>query len=986
MKWKDTTSKMALKDRLFLGNQPAARTQRWLYASDASVYQELPEGVAMPHNTQEIKELIQLAISKGTSLLPRAGGTSLAGQVVGSGIVVDIGTHMHQVVELNTTQKWVRVQPGIIRNDLNAFLQPHGLLFGPETSTASRAMIGGMIGNNSCGLHSIIWGDTRSQLLELDALLADGSLVQFGPISKAVFEQKCAQNNLEGKIYYAVNELLSSNTNQTAIAEGFPRPDITRRNTGYALDALLASWLHMQAGGTFNMCPIIAGSEGTLCFVTEAKLQLENLPPPEVVLVNIHCNSFVEAAEANIIAMRHQPSASEFLDQLSIELTEGNAAFTQYRDWVLGRPKAILMVEFFGQNKEEIDQKTAGLLAEIKAAELGYNYVILHNQDTHKAWELRKGSLGILSNQPGDTGPVNLIEDCAVVPADLPAYITEIEALLHKYKLDYSIAGHAGAGELHVCPMMNVRTPEGKELFRQILVETVPIIKKYKGSLSGEHGDGRLRGEFIAAVMGPECYALFKQIKAVFDPKGLFNKGKITDTPAMHTNMRVQRQEEPKAIATTLQFDTPGGILRLAEKCSGSGDCRKSHITGGTMCPSFMATRQEQDSTRGRANMLRHYYTAVATLDTETEINSLQQDTKAVLDLCLSCKGCKTECPSSVDLSKMKAEFTQNYMAQHGTGLRSRIVGNFSSIMRFASVLPGPYNYIFGSPTLRRIANRLVGFHPERSMPHLASQTLKAWYSQHIATGRAKKSSKKILLFCDEFTNYNDATIGQKAILLLETLGYEVLIPKHGESGRSYLSKGFVKKAQAIANKNIVLLKDLVTAQTPLIGLEPSALLGFRDEYLDLAYPENKAAAKYLAQNSFLFEEWLASENDKGNIDKNLFTNQKRLIKLHGHCHQKALSNIVTAKKALSIPAQYEVQLIPSGCCGMAGSFGYEAEHYNLSQQIGELVLLPTVRQQPANVIIAAAGTSCRHQILDGTSRNAQHPAEILYDALLNKH
>jgi FAD/FMN-containing dehydrogenase/Fe-S oxidoreductase len=983
-----TDTNTTTSGQVFLGNSPAALSQRLIYATDASVYQELPLGVVIPQTIADLQNALKLAIQQGSTILPRAGGTSLAGQVVGSGIVVDIGPHFNQILELNQAQGWVRVQPGVIRNDLNAYLRPHGLLFGPETSTASRAMIGGMIGNNSSGLHSIVWGDTRSKVLELKAILADSSQITIKAINKAQFNTICQKNTLEGHIYRSIAQILNSAANQKAITEGFPKPEITRRNTGYALDALLLDWQNMQAGGHFNLCKLIAGSEGTLCLITEAKLQLLPVPPPQIVLVNVQCTSFHEATLANLIALKHQPYASEFLDELSITLTQGSTEQSQNRDWVVGNPKAVLMVEFFGHTTQEVTDKASALIAELQAAKLGYQYVNLYNQDTNKAWELRKASLGILSNQKGDTGPVNLIEDVAVTPADLPAYIAEIEALLQKYKLQYSIAAHAGAGELHVCPMMDVRTQAGKALFRQIAEETVPIIKKYRGSLSGEHGDGRLRGEFIPAVMGQANYQLFQQIKQIFDPQGIFNRGKITDTPAMDTAMRVQREQPLKPAPTLFDFSDSQDILRLAEKCSGSGDCRKTEITGGTMCPSFMATRQEKDSTRARANMLRHYYTVasnpaeaatIQNIDTAT----LQSTTKQVLDLCLSCKGCKSECPSSVDVGKMKAEFTQTYHNQHGSSLRSWLVGHFSKLMRLASVAPQLYNFIYTRPALRRLANRMVGFHPQRTMPLLAPQTLKAWHLARQKSGKALLSKQQLLLFADEFTNYNDVPVGQAAILLLEKLGYQVTIPHHHESARSFLSKGFVKKAQTIANQNIILLSSQVSAHTPIIGLEPSAILSFRDEYPDLASPANKAAAAHLAQHSYLLEEWLATQLDAKKINRSLFSTQPRLIKLHGHCHQKALSNIATAKKALSIPTNYQVQLIPSGCCGMAGSFGYEAEHYTLSQQIGELVLFPTVRQQPSNVIIAAAGTSCRHQIHDATQRTALHPAQILYQALL---
>jgi FAD/FMN-containing dehydrogenase/Fe-S oxidoreductase len=967
---------------LFFDESHRHEALRLIYSTDASAYQEKPLAVAIPKTINDLKQLISVAKEVGTTLIPRAAGTSLAGQVVGNGIVVDISKNFNQILELNQAEKWVRVQPGVIRNDLNAYLKPYGLLFGPETSTASRAMIGGMIGNNSCGLHSIVWGDMRHNLLEIKVLLSDGSEVTFGDIDQQQFEEKCKGETLEAKIYQKIKVLIENPENRESIKKGFPKKEITRRNTGYALDYLLE--IVPKNGQPFKspiggLGALIAGSEGTLCLVTDVKLKLINLPPKEVALVNVHCSTMRESLLANLIALKHQCYASELMDDMVLELTKGNVEQSRNRSFVEGKPATILMVEFFAETTELLQKKTTQFIEELKKDNLGFAYPILLNDDCTKAWDLRKAALGILSNQKGDFQPTNLIEDCAVSPEDLPDYIDELEILLKKHQLQYSITAHAGAGELHVVPMMNLRTSEGKQLFRQVLAETAVLVKKYNGSLSGEHGDGRLRGEFLPFMMGEKNYELFKEVKQIFDPNNVFNRGKITDTPPMNEFLRVKQDQPELIISTVFDFSEQEGILRLAEKCSGSGDCRKTEITGGTMCPSYMATRQEKDTTRARANMLRHYYTP------QPPKGEVENDTisplgvRGVLDLCLSCKGCKSECPSSVDVGKMKAEFMQHYYDINGVPLRSKLVGNFSKLMKLASIAPWTYNLIFGTPFLRKIANKIVGFHPDRTMPHLANLALKSFYkSQKLIA----KSQKQVYLFCDEFTNYNDVEIGKKLISLLQKLGYQVIIPEHIESGRSYLSKGLVREAQKIAVKNVEKLKDFITSETPLIGIEPSAILSFRDEYLDLVPAELKESAQKIAKNTFLFEEWFAQEIDKGNIKREQFTEEKQLIKLHGHCHQKALSSLTPSKKAMSLPKNYEVHLIPSGCCGMAGSFGYEAEHYEVSMQIGELVLFPTVRKQAIDTIIAAAGTSCRHQIKDGTGRIAQHPIEILYNAL----
>lgn len=967
---------------LFFDESHQHEALRVVYSTDASVYQEKPLAVAIPKTVSDLEQLIAFAQEKKTTLIPRAAGTSLAGQVVGNGIVVDISKYFNKIIEVNQAEKWVRVQPGVIRNDLNAYLHPYGLLFGPETSTSSRAMIGGMIGNNSCGLHSIVWGDTRGNLVEITALLSDGSEVVFGDLSQKQFQEKCKGDTLEAKIYQEIKTLIENPENQEAIEKGFPNKEITRRNTGYALDYLLGI---APKNGEIFKCPIgglgalIAGSEGTLCLITEAKLKLIDLPPKEFALVNVHCSTIRESLLVNLLALKHQCFASELMDDLVLELTKGNIEQTRNRSFVVGKPAAILMVEFFADTLELLEKKTAQFIEELHRENLGFAYPILLNAECTKAWDLRKAALGILSNQKGDFQPTNLIEDCAVSPEDLPDYIDELEILLKKHQLQYSITAHAGAGELHVIPMMNLRTSEGKQLFRQVLAETAVLVKKYNGSLSGEHGDGRLRGEFLPFMMGEKNYELFKEVKHIFDPNNIFNRGKITDTPPMNEFLRVQQDQPESVISTIFDFSEQDGILRLAEKCAGSGDCRKTEITGGTMCPSYMATRQEKDTTRARANMLRHYYTTPATIGSEFLAPPSGAAVKDVLGLCLSCKGCKSECPSSVDVGKMKAEFMQHYYDQHGVPWRSKLVGNFSKLMQLASIAPWAYNLIFENEGLRKIANKMVGFHPERTMPHLAKTTLKAW---NKSQDQKDISQKQVFLFCDEFTNYNDVEVGKKLISLLQRLGYQVIIPEHIESGRSYLSKGLVREAQKIAIKNVEKLKNLITDQTPLIGIEPSAILTFRDEYLDLVPAELKDSAQKIAKNTFLFEEWFAQEIDRGNIRKEQFTEEKRLIKLHGHCHQKALSSLTPSKKAMSLPQNYEVHLIPSGCCGMAGSFGYEKEHYDVSMQIGELVLFPTVRKQAEDTIIAAAGTSCRHQIKDGTGRIAFHPIEILFDAL----
>ena len=972
-------------------------TMRILYATDASAYREMPLAVAIPKSIDDIKKLIAFARSEKTSLIPRTAGTSLAGQVVGNGIVVDVSRYFTNILEINKDEHWVRVQPGVIRDELNIFLKQYGLFFGPETSTANRAMIGGMVGNNSCGSNSVVYRSTREHLLEVKALLSDGSEAAFKTVSIEEFHKKCEGETLEANIYKTVRGLLSNYDNQVEIRREFPKKTVERRNTGYAVDMLLETAPFTAGGPDFNFCQLIAGSEGTLAFITEIKLNVVPLPPKELGLLCVHFHSIDEALRANIIAMQYKPSASELIDHYILECTKDNIEQRRNRFFVQGDPGAILVVEFARENKEEVIEIAGKVEADMKAAGLGYYFPLLFADDCKKIWTLRKAGLGLLSNLPGDSKAVPVIEDTAVDVHDLPAYIREFNEILKKYNL-YSVHyAHAGSGEIHLRPIINLKTVEGNHLFRAIAEEIATLVKKYNGSLSGEHGDGRLRGEFIKQMVGEKNYRLLQQIKQTWDPENIFNPNKIVDTPSMNTMLRYVPGRQTPAFKTVFRFYNQD-VLQHAEQCNGSGDCRKTQLSGGTMCPSFMATRNEKDTTRARANILREFLTNSEKLNRFDHEEILD-----VMDLCLSCKGCKSECPSNVDVAKLKAEFLQHYYDANGVPFRSRLIANFSSSAKLGAIAPAMYNFMMTAPSVSSLVKKVSGFAVKRSMPTMYKTTLQSWWRKHQGTRSREQESrdkparsgtdggqgtrqKKIYLFCDEFTNYNDTEIGIKSILLLEKLGYEVLIPEHIESGRAWLSKGLVRKAKEIANKNIALLSPLVTAETPLIGIEPSAILTFRDEYVDLANDHQFGKARELASNVFLIDEFIASEIEKGNIVKEKFTKEKRNIKLHGHCQQKALSSVAPSVKILSLPENYSVDVIPSGCCGMAGSFGYEKEHYDISMKIGELVLFPAVRNQAEDVIIAAPGTSCRHQIKDGTGKKALHTMEVLYDALLDNH
>ena len=965
--------KERLKGKLYWDN-----TTRRLYATDASAYREIPLAVAIPVGEEDIRALITFANYHNTSLIPRTAGTSLAGQVVGGGIVVDVSRNFNQILEVNAEQSWVRVQPGVIRDDLNQYLSQFGLYFGPETSTANRAMIGGMVGNNSCGSNSVVYGSTRDHLLEVKGFLSDGTFVTFNEVGPDKFnDKKDSQNQLESGIYKNIHTILSDSDNRTRILKEFPKKSIPRRNTGYAIDLLMDAEPFVEGGAPFNFCKLVAGSEGTLMFITEVRLNCISIPPKNKALVCIHCKTIHESLLANLIALQYDPHACELIDHFILECTKNNIQQQKNRFFIKGDPGAILVVELAAKNDKDLEEKCNSLVKELKQEQLGYHYPVLKGDDIGKIWTLRKAGLGLLSNMKGDAKPVPVIEDTAVDVRDLPDYISEFNEILSKYDLSCVHYAHAGSGELHLRPILNLKTKEGHQLFRKIAEEIAALVKKYNGSLSGEHGDGRLRGEFIQQMIGPENYELIKSIKKSWDPRNIFNPGKIVDTPPMDSSLRYDENQETTEIDTYFNFDRYGGILRAAEQCNGSGDCRKSFISGGTMYPSYMATHDEKDTTRARANILREMLTPTGQKNPFDH-----EEIKEVMDLCLSCKGCKSECPSNVDMARLKAEFEQNYYDTHGLPLSRRLTGEFATNMKLASIAPWAYNILTGNKLTSGIFKSVMGVHKDRSMPPMSSKTLKSRFKLHRSNVQTKPS-RKIFFYADEFTNYLDAQIGMVAIQLLQRMGYDVQIPPHGESCRARISKGMLKSAIPIINKNIRKLAPVISEENPLIGIEPSTILTLRDEYPDLCANELRDQARQLANNCHTIEEFIDHEFKQGHISETMFTDDHLSIKAHGHCHQKALSDVNTLRSVLSIPKNYKVQMIPSGCCGMAGSFGYEKEHYEVSMKVGELVLFPAVRDKKNDEIIAAPGTSCRHQILDGTGVRAQHPVEILYRALI---
>lgn len=949
------------------------RLHQSLYATDASVYRMTPLAVAFPKDTEDLRKLIAFAGKHGCGLIPRTAGTSLAGQCVGPGIVVDVSRHFTEILDLDVARKQVRVQPGVIRDELNAFLKPHGLFFGPNTSTSNRCMIGGMVGNNSSGTTSIRYGVTRDKVLSLKVLLSDGSQAEVGALDRDAYQAKTRGNNLEATIYSNIHKELSDKHIQEEIRSEFPNPEIHRRNTGYAVDALLESALFAQNDTPFNLARLLCGSEGTLAFTTEITLALDELPPAHAAMVTPHYKTLEDCLADVVPAMTHTLYACEMMDKVILDCTKSNREQRDNRFFVEGDPAALLMLEVRDENPERLRQKVEALLATLDKSALAYAAPVLWGDDTVKAENLRKAGLGLLGNMVGDRKAVACIEDTAVALPDLKDFIGEFTGIMGRYGQKAVYYAHAGAGELHLRPILDLKKSEDVRLFRSITTDVARLTKKYKGSFSGEHGDGIVRAEFIPLMIGQKNYELLRRIKSTFDPAGIFNPGKIVDAFPMDGSLRYEPDRKEPEIATLLDFSDSQGILRAAEKCNGSGDCRKSHTMPGAMCPSYQATRNEKDTTRGRANTLREMLTH------PKGVNAFDQpELKEVFDLCLSCKACARECPSNVDVATLKAEFNYQYQRANGYSLRNKLFAYNTRINAFTSRIAWLANGALAFGPGAWAVKRLFGIATERSLPRVARYDFER-HLRRLREGRTA-TGPSVALYIDEFTRYLDARQAVDAMELLHGLGYDLRL-FYAESGRTYISKGFLEQARALAAKNAPHLEALAREGVPLLGLEPSAVLTFRDEYSRFGLPESVSQA--IASNAFLIEEFLAREVGAGRIRPGQFTREKRTVKIHAHCYQKALSDQKVTFDILNLPENYQVSIIPSGCCGMAGSFGYEREHYQVSMQVGGLRLFPAIAKTDPAVLLAANGTSCRHQISDGTGRQARHPVSILREALL---
>ena len=978
------------------------------YSTDASAYREVPQGVAYPETTEDIVELVAEAKRRNTCLIPRAAGTSIAGQVVGSGIVVDI-KKWNKILEINQEERWARVQPGVVRDELNIALKPYGLHFSPETSTSNRCCIGGMFGNNSCGTHSLLYGSTRRHVIACKGVLADGSLFDT--------EKLDAKGPLLDSILIQLYSWTSDETTVAKVEEAFPDKALRRRSCGYAIDEAIEE---IKENPGLAICKLLAGSEGTLAFITEIKVSLDPLPPKEKMVVCAHCNTLEGSFEANLIALKHHPAAVELMDGKILELSFQNLEQKRNSFFVDGMPAALLIAEFWGETREEIDTKAAAFEADVMASGLVYTNTRVYGADVAKVWDLRKAGLGVLSGMKGDAKPIGVIEDTAVAPQRLPAYMKDFKEMLERLHTSCVYYGHISTGELHLRPILNIKTAEGKKLFREIAEETAKLVKKHKGSLSGEHGDGRLRGEFIPLMYGDAVYQMMREVKQTWDPDGEFNMHKIIDTPPMDEWLRftvgqTYAVEEElcsnktyynwRAAFDECKVEGASGVRSQAhalmcsiEQCNGAGACLKSNLIGGTMCPAYRVSGDETRSTRTRANVLRE----ILTRGFESEAFSDVQKGKSVFDIpeltevldsCLACKGCLSECPSNVDMTKLRSELLQQKYDRHGTPFRSWMVARMAKMEEFGAMVMPLYNFFATWKPSAWVIKKIVSFSTERNIPTLSRYSMRVLVKKEQAQYRIARPKKKVYLFADEFTNRQEAEIGLTFAKLLMRLGYKVEIPKHGESGRAAISKGCLKLAKKYAVKNIELLADKVSDSHPLIGIEPSCILSFRDEYPDLVPSEMRETAKTLAKNCLLFDEFIMREVEAGNINTEDFKAFDGEIYLHGHCQQKSLIGVGKCAEMLRLIPRAKVNVIPSGCCGMAGSFGYEKEHYETSMAIGEMVLFPAVRkavaqevtqksQKTRKVIIAAPGTSCRQQILDGTGVKALHPIEIMYKQL----
>ena len=933
------------------------RLTRILYSTDASIYQIMPVGVAWPKNKEEAIAAVECALKNNTPVLPRGGGSSLAGQAIGSALILDFSRHMDSLLDFNQEERSVTVQPGVVLGWLNRKLSDHGLIFGPDPASADRATIGGVLGNNATGAHSILYGMAHDHLIETEAILSDASLVKFEGIDPGTLKKKQGMNTREGSIYQSIPSILDQY--QDLIKEKYPK---TFRNAaGYNLNVL-------SRQDKFNLAPLLAGSEGTLGIMTSAKLNLVPLPDFRTLYL-VHYPDLQSALETVPAILETNPSAIELIDRMLIELARENPAYRPLLSPIMGDPAAVLAVEYQGDNLKELSGKESELSA------FGLVVPLLSSREQERIWKARKVGLGILQSKPGDAKPTTFIEDAAVPVEHLAAYALGIRSFADEIGVGgIAFYAHASAGCLHIRPQVNLKSKGGLKQMRLLAEKSLELVLKFGGTTSGEHGEGISRGEFMAGLFGPELTHAFQQVKEAFDPEYRFNPGKIIHPPEMDDNSLLRygsnyrADYQPKD--TMLSFKEELGFDRAVEMCNGAGVCRQ--LEGGVMCPTFQATRDETHSTRGRANTLR---AAISGRLGSTGMTS--PELYKVMELCLSCQACLNECPSAVDMSKLKAEFLHQYHQKHGLPFRSWFFANIEEISRFIQPLSFMVNPLLDAPTGNFVS--LIGIHPERKLPAFAKESFTKWHGKQDQP-KDNNGSRQVVFFFDTYLEYNYPHIGKAVVEIFKKTGIELIVlPSKVDSGRPAYSKGVLPKAITNATHNLKLLEPYVNNGIPIVGAEPSVIVMLKKEYRDLVPGKQ---ADQVAGLTSLIEEYLIQgiETEKFSFQ---FDDKTRKVLYHGHCQQKANLGTEKTLELLRLIPNCTVEEIEAGCCGMAGAFGYEKEHYSLSLEIAELALAPRIRDADPETIIAASGTSCREQILHTTQRKALHPLEIFADALI---
>jgi FAD/FMN-containing dehydrogenase/Fe-S oxidoreductase len=927
---------------------------RALYSTDASVYQIEPLGVVLPRSRDDLIHLVRICARHKCPLTMRGGGTSQAGQAIGHGLVADTSKYLNRILELNVPERWVRVEPGIVLDELNAELKPHGLRFAPDISTASRATIGGMMANNSSGARSVLYGKTIDHVLEQEVVFSDGSIAQFGPLDADGLDAACEGSTRSAECYRTVRRLASEHSLE--IERRFPK--VLRRVGGYNLDEFA------RADRPFNMAKLMVGSEGTLGVVLNARLNLVPLPKAKAVLV-IQFDDLLEALAATPAILRHRPSAVEVMDKFILDHTRESVALDALRKtFVDGDPGAMLCVEFYGDRDDELPPRLDACERDLRAQRFGSGYRhVLTLAAQAKVWSLREAALGLSMAMKSEAKSLSFVEDTAVAPEKLRDYIERLLDIVRRHGTSAGVYAHASVGCLHVRPVVNLKTAAGVQTFERIASDVADLVLEFGGALSGEHGDGMVRSPFMERMFGPVLYEAFRTIKRTFDPDGILNSGKIVDAGPLTANLRFGADYRTPTPQTYFDYSDYGGLGGAVEMCSGLGACRKK--LEGSMCPSYMATREEQHSTRGRANVLR-----LAMAGRLGESGLGDTGVMDTLDLCLECRACKTECPVGVDMARFKSEFLADYWSRHGTALDARVLGNVRTIAMWGSRFAPLSNWLAAS--LRSVNERLIGIDRRRTLPRFSRQPL----STFAPTGDLTSDA---LLFNDTFTNYYDPAIGVAALNVLTAAGVRSGLAPNGCCGRPQISKGLLKDATRLAAHNADVLHPYAAAGRPLVFCEPSCLSAIREDAPALLRGDARRKAEAVADAAVLFETFADT------IAARLPLKQgPQSIMLHGHCHQTSMGLVPSAVSLLSkIPGTSVVDLA-AGCCGMAGSWGYAHDHFEVSRSIGERRLFPAVRSRAAGTVIAAAGTSCRHQLRDFTGVEAVHPA-VLLQSLLTK-